>query len=163
MTGILVTECRKLFEKKIQLAVVLLSTTLLGSATWLSCDGIVFVWKVTRHPPLTLPIYAFFLFWVLTYVVFGILIVLNMRCECSFNICFRCTCAYLISLFWCPLGPMAGAWIMAALSVAATLLILLTVLIKRNSVSVLGTLLGIVLIVFLIYTLLISISMAFFC
>lgn len=137
---------------------------LAGMLTWLTCDGIIFIWRASTHPPLTPPFAVVFILWMIAYFLLGALIVLSTNtCGDDHRITFRSTCAYLISLFWCPLALRAGAWLLASVALAMSLLFTASAVMRLRVRSRFAVLLYLCIIVHFVYFLILSVGMIFIC
>ena len=88
-------------------------TLCIGIVSWLSCDGIGFVWRITRHPSFTPPLALLFIMWSLVYALFGLVISYSMICGLNSSLCLSAVVSYFTALFWCPIMLSAGAGICA--------------------------------------------------
>ena len=137
---------------------------LTGMLTWLTCDGIVIIWRASPHPPLTPPLAVVFALWMIAYFVLGALIVLSINaCGRDHRNTFRCTCAYLISLFWCPLALRAGAWMLASVALTLSLLFTVSAVTRLHVRSRLAGILYLCIIIHFVYFLLLSVAVIFVC
>lgn len=108
-----------------------------GILTWVTCDNISIVWKVSVKPPLSFPIPLMFFLWLAVYAMFGAIVYINAvygSKECVRN-CFDAIAAYFLSLFWCPLIFFSGTGLIALLSILMSLAYTIIILMKCRRLS----------------------------
>lgn len=144
-------EVSLLAVSRVRFFITVCTALVIGVFTWLSCDGISFVWKTSLHPSFCLPLSVMFCLCALTYIVFGCLIILGYTCSLGTEICIKATVAYFAFLFWCPLTLLAGVGICGLCAVAISAIYLVYLIKIFWHTSLLGTLLCASLVVFFIY------------
>ncbi len=108
----------------------------MGVFTWVSCDVIGIVWRLTKHPPFAPPLWLLFIMWAVVYLLFGVIISYSMICGLKCSLSLSAVVSYFAALFWCPLMLTAGAGICAVctLCISAVYLFRITKVIWRYSI-----------------------------
>ncbi len=148
------------FKRPRWLIVPCILTLCMGVVTWLSCDGIGFVWRITRHPTFAPPLVLMFFIWVTVYALFGVIISYSMLCgiKCSLSLC--AVVSYFAALFWCPIMLSAGAGICAVCTLILSCVYLFRVVRVIYRYSILTSISAAVIAAFEIYMICFSVSCA---
>ncbi|MBR7033654.1 MAG: tryptophan-rich sensory protein [Clostridia bacterium] len=97
----------------------------LGVLTWVTSGGAGVFWRIMRKPPLTPPLFVLFIFWILTYLLFGVFAaIVKGAVKKASGALVNAAAGFFLALFWCPLffsGRFAVA--SAALFVSGAVLI----------------------------------------
>ena len=144
-------EVSLLSVSRVRFFITVCTVIVIGVLTWISCDGISFVWKTSLHPSFCLPLSVIFCLYTLTCAIFGCIITLGYTCSLGAEICIKAMVAYFAFLFWCPLTLLAGVGICGFCAVAVSAMYLVYLIKIFWDTSLLGTVMCASLIVFYTY------------
>ncbi len=99
------------FGKPFYLIVPCVFTLCTGLITWLTCDGIQIVWRITKHPSFAPPLWLLFIMWTFVYVLYGVIISYSLICGLKSGLSLSAIVSYFAALFWCPIMLTAGVGI----------------------------------------------------
>ena len=108
-----------------------------GILTWVTCNNIAVVWRVSIKPPFTLPISLMFFIWLAVYAMYGAVICINAvyRTKVCVRNCFNAVAAYFLSLFWCPLIFFSGTGFIALAAIIISVTYNFIIMIKCRRFS----------------------------
>ena len=124
----LICEIRVLLSSPVRIIIPCAAALVVGLLTWISCRGIWVIWRVSRHPPMTIPLPVMIFMWLAIYVLFGVIFRLSSEHDICSSLSLKTIVSYLATLFWCPLLMIAGNLICSVTTLILSICYLVSVI-----------------------------------